>query len=221
METEVKLAFDDPSSLSSIVTTDWFSTYCMDSSEKEPETLDNSYFDTADRKLSSRGATIRVRHYKDCEDDECYEHTVKYGGNVENGLHQRYEWNVRTDKSKFSISEFIRLATNQDDPNELLKEVLEGINDDEIVKLCSTVFERTTYTVGYGDSMMEACLDVGKIESNNESEDICELELELTSGDVVDLKDFATFIVEQTDAKFFNDSKFRRALKLLDKNKEA
>ena len=63
---------------------------------------------------------------------------------------------------------------------------------------------------------MEACFDLGKLSAGDKSEPICELELELISGDVVDLSDLANYIVSKTTAQFSNDSKFRRCLKLLD-----
>ena len=63
---------------------------------------------------------------------------------------------------------------------------------------------------------MEACFDLGKLSAGDKSEPICELALELISGDVVDLSDLANYIVSKTTAQFSNDSKFRRCLKLLD-----
>ena len=216
METEVKLAFKTAEEMFSIIEADWFKHYCLDTSERKSVTLNNTYFDTPDRKLSARGGSMRVRHYGDDEDSNSYEHTVKFGGSVNNGLHQRYEWNYVTNSRKFKIDEFKRAVAESGDPADLLDEVLEGVNDDDIVPLASTVFERTTYMFGYGDSIMEACFDLGKIEAAGKSEDICELELELESGDVVDLKDIAQYIVENTDAVTFDDSKFKRCLRLID-----
>jgi len=104
-----------------------------------------------------------------------------------------------------------------DDPEEILADALSGIKSEDLVALCSTVCERTTYTFGYGDSIMEACFDTGKISAAGRHEDICELELELESGDVADLKDMAQFIVDNTGAVPFDDSKYIRAVRLLDK----
>jgi len=213
METEIKLLFKDSQTLLGITGADWFSDYCLDTSPKKAIELKNTYYDTPDKKLVKRGAMVRVRHY-DIDEDECYEHTVKFGGGVSQGLHQRYEWNVMTDKKYFKIADFKSNTENSDDPDELLDEALEGISDDELEPICSTEFERTIYTFGYGDSIMEACFDVGMIRSGDKAEEICELELELTSGDVVDLKDMGDFIIEQTGCKPGSDSKFSRALRL-------
>lgn len=216
METEVKLAFTSKEKLFAIINEDWFADYCLDTSPKDTVLLDNTYFDTEDLLISSRGASIRVRTYK-TEDGDKYEHTVKLGGGVVNGLHQRYEWNVLSDKKEFDLNYFIRKASESDDPIELLQEALNGISEDDIKPLCSTVFERTTYTFGFGDSMMEACFDYGKIYAGDEEEIICELEIELESGDVVDVKEMGQFIVENSEGVPFDKSKFKRCLNLLQK----
>lgn len=220
MESEVKIAFSSKEQLFSIVEEDWFKDYCLDTSPKMSVNLDNTYYDTEDLKLSSRGASIRVRKYETEEGDR-YEHTVKFGGGVINGLHQRYEWNVDSEKKDFNLQYFIRKACESDDPIELLTNALDGITEEDIKPLCSTVFERTTYTFGFGDSMMEACFDYGKIYAGDKEEVICELEIELEAGDVVDLKEMAQFVIDNTDGEPFDKSKFRRCLDLLNIKKEA
>mgnify|MGYP003296436294 CR=1 FL=1 len=98
----------------------------------------------------------------------------------------------------------------------MLIELLSEISDSDLVPICKTKFNRTKYTLGYGDSIMEACFDVGKLTGGDKSENICELEIELISGDVVDLQELADYIEKKTNAVLFNDSKFKRCLKLLD-----
>lgn len=216
METEVKLAFKNKEELFSILDTEWFTHYCLDSEHKDPSRLSNTYFDTTDRIISSRGGSIRVRLYNTSDGKEFYEHTVKYGGKVDNGLHQRYEWNHISDSKSFDLAAFRKAVIENGDPSDLLDEVLEGISEDELIPLVSTDFERTVYVLGYGDSMMEACFDHGNIVAGNKSEEICELEIELTEGDVVDLQDLASYIADNSVGIPFNDSKFKRALRLLD-----
>lgn len=220
METEVKLAFKSKEDMMSIIKADWFSDYCLDVGDKEPVKLTNSYYDTPDRTLLKNGTSIRVRL---CEsgNESHYEHTVKYGGSVVNGLHQRYEWNVESDSPDFDIAEFRRKAcTGDDDPEEILDDALCSVKSEDLICLCSTYCERTNYSFGYGDSLMEASFDTGKISAGGKSEEICELELELESGDVVDLKEMAQFIVDNTDAVPYDESKYMRAVRLLDSTNE-
>ncbi|MCQ2515668.1 MAG: CYTH domain-containing protein [Saccharofermentans sp.] len=220
METEIKLAFNSKEELMAVINAEWFGDYCLDAVEKAPVKLTNTYYDTKDRILKAKGTSVRVRLYED-EDGERYEHTVKFGGSVVNGLHQRYEWNVDSEDDSFDVDSFKAASVrNDDDPSEILEDALGDIKNEDLVALCSTYCERTTYTFGFGDSIMEACFDIGVISAGNKKEDICELELELESGDVVDLKDMAQFIIDSTDARLFDDSKYIRALRLLDKADE-
>jgi len=217
METEFKLTFKSEEDLFGILDTDWFYNICMDHEEHEAVKLSNTYFDTPERKMLSRNGSIRVRNISDSDaEDETYEHTIKLGGKVDNGLHQRYEWNYKTFSKSFSKEEFLEGISRSEDPSDILINALEGIEDDDLVPICKTKFKRTVYTLGYGDSLMEACFDVGKLSAGDKSEPICELELELISGDVVDLKDMADYIISKTDSGFCNDSKFKRCLKLLE-----
>ena len=216
METEVKLAFKSKEEMMSVIHADWFADYCLDACEKEPVKLNNNYYDTPDRTLLKNGTSIRVRLYESGTESH-YEHTVKYGGSVVNGLHQRYEWNMESDSPEFDVAEFRRKACNgDDDPEEILDEALGGVKTEDLVCLCSTYCERTNYSFGYGDSLMEASFDTGTISAGDKSEEICELELELESGDVVDLKDMAQFIVDNTDSYLYDESKYMRAVRLLD-----
>lgn len=216
METEVKLAFNSKEELMAVIDADWFGDYCLDVGKKTAVKLTNTYYDTIDRSLLAKGTSVRVRLYED-EEGSRYEHTVKFGGSVVNGLHQRYEWNVDSDTEKFDVSEFTSIASKgDDDPEEILYDALGDVKSEDLKPLCSTYCERITYTFGFGDSIMEACFDTGKIIAGGKTEQICELEIELESGDVVDLKEMAQFIVDNTGARPFDQSKYMRAIKLLD-----
>ena len=216
MESEVKLAFDKKEELFGIIDNEWFGDYCLDTSPKEAVKITNTYYDTPDRAFMKKGGSVRVRVYES-EDGKRYEQTVKYGGSVTEGLHQRYEWNVEISSDKCDLSKFRKMAEDADDPTDLFNEIFEDIDTDKLVPLCSISIERTTYMFGYGDSMMEVCFDYGIIEGSNGKKDVvCELEIELESGDVVDLKDMAQFIIDNTSGKPYNKSKFQRAVALLD-----
>ena len=217
METEYKLTFKNEEELFGLLEADWFYDFCLEHQEKEAVKLSSVYYDTPDHKMISNGGAIRVRNISDSdEEEETYEHTIKLGGKVENGLHQRYEWNLKTFSKNFSKDEFLEGVSRNEDPSDILADALSDISDEDLEPLCKTKFNRTIYTFGYGDSIMEACFDVGKLSAGDKSEPICELELELISGDVVDLMDLANFIVSKTSAEFSNDSKFKRCLKLLE-----
>lgn len=222
METEIKISFDSEDKLVGITKADWFSSYCLDTESTDIKELNNIYLDTPELDMRKKKASIRIRSYEK-NNQVVYEHTIKYAGGVSNGLHQRYEWNVILDTDKFDIDNFKKGInfSSENDPEYLLDEVTSGINFDSLIPLCSTIFTRTMYTFGFGDSIMEACFDVGHIIIDSKKEKICELELELISGDVVDLKDMASFIVDNAGGSLFNESKFSRALKLMNNSDNA
>ncbi|MCQ2533251.1 MAG: CYTH domain-containing protein [Clostridia bacterium] len=217
METEIKLAIDSKEKLFEIIDADWFKEYSMDKKPRSVAMLINSYFDTPDFKLRVNHCTVRSRLYS-IDGEKKYEHTVKLGSNADNGLYQRYEWNVDADSEKFDLEHFIysvEHVADSSDPVEILKDHFNNIDVDSLTKICSTEVERSTYLFGYGDSIMEACFDIGKAIADGKSTPICELEMELISGDVNDLKELSDFIVSKSDLRPSNESKFKKCLLLM------
>lgn len=214
METEVKLAFNSKESLKALISLDSFTSLCKDLNI-EPKLLENFYLDTKNMTVLSRGGSVRRRHVSGSEVDY-YEQTVKYGGGAQKGLHRRHEWNASLN-GDFSIEAFKDAADSQDDPKELLDEVFDGLTDEDFEILCSNSFNRTTYKVAYGESLIEACFDIGTIYNSDksDSEDICELELELISGNIDDLNSLSALIKEISDCVPLDASKYARTLKLV------
>ena len=213
METEVKLAFKDRESLFSAASSDWFAGHCV-SGGSGPLTLENYYLDTKDRLLTSRGAVFRKRHFVG-EGTDSYEFTAKCVVGVSEGLHERYEWNVKSADGNIDIAGFMCEAEKQNDDPEVLSRLFSGINGNDIRDLCSNSFERTTYVFKYGVSLMEACIDYGEIKDSagKTCDIICEMELELTDGSVEDLEKARSFIMAKTDAVPFDTGKFERTFR--------
>lgn len=212
METEVKLAFKDKDSLFRVAQSEDFRKFCGDS---VPNTmlLENSYLDTSDMKILRRNASVRQRHVKSSED--YFEETVKFRGGASGGLHRRFEWNVRHE-GKFSIDEFKSLAIENGDPVELLDIVFEGVENEDLIVLCFNSFQRTVYELTYKNSHIEACFDSGIINNSDGSktDEICELELELISGDEDELNELSELIKSLYDCHPLDKSKFQRTLEL-------
>ena len=213
METEVKLAFKDRESLFSAASSEWFASHCV-STDSHPLTLENYYLDTADEIFRSRGAVFRKRHFTGFGTDS-YEFTAKCVVAVTGGIHERYEWNVKSKDGTIDIKAFMSEAGRQGDDPKVLEKLLSGVSDDDIGILCSNNFERTTYEFRFGESLMEACIDYGEIkDSEGKTCDIiCEMELELMEGSVSDLEAAKAFIMSNTDAVPFDTGKFERTLR--------
>ena len=215
METEYKMTFSSADEMYEFANSKIFEQYCLDVNSAKTEVLENLYLDTPNGDVTSRHASVRVRKHTNVNGEIHYTFTVKISAKIENGLHQRYEWNVESEDDSFKKKDFLFSATGSDDPDELLSQVLDGIEDSDLRETCSTCFKRTTYTFGFGDSIMEVCFDDGILKAGSKEDSICEMEIELISGDVVDLNELAEYIVNNTSAVFFNKSKYSRCLSLL------
>ena len=215
MELEVKLSFDSKEKLYGLAVSDEFAKYCTDAVKPEPVLLENTYLDTAGMGITGRGGMIRVRHYKG-SDEDYYEFTVKYGGGVSDGFHKRYEWNARSEDDKFSIERFKSLVTADSDPSDMLSEAFGDIKDEDLKPICANSFNRTIYNLAFRDSTMEACIDYGLITNSDGSktDEICELELELKSGDPADIDQLAKIITGKTGCVPLDNTKYGRTLKL-------
>ena len=215
MELEVKLSFDSKDKLYGLAVSDEFAKYCTAAVKPESVLLENTYLDTPGMSITGRGGMIRVRHYKGSEEDY-YEFTVKYCGGVSDGFHKRYEWNARSEDDKFSIERFKSLVTADSDPSDMLSEAFGDIKDEELNPICSNSFNRTIYNLAFGDSTIEACFDYGLITNSDGSktDEICELELELKSGDPADIDQLAKILTGKTGCIPLDNTKYGRTLKL-------
>ena len=94
--------------------------------------------------------------------------------------------------------------------------VFEGVENDDLTVLCFNSFQRTVYELEFKDSKIEACFDSGLIENSDGSktDEICELELELITGDEDDLKELSGLISSKFDCHPLDKSKFQRTLEL-------
>lgn len=211
METEVKLAFKDKECLFSAVSTDWFKCRCKNL-ESLPVTLENFYLDTSEGDLASRGVSFRKRHYKSADAD-FFEFTVKYKGEVKEGVHNHFEWNLKSSDGVLDIDSFKRNAEGDD--LSLLDDILKCIKSDDLVVMCSNTFDRTYYDFRYEGSIMEACVDYGAIKDpeGKTCDIICELELELKDGTAQDLESAKEAIVAEFGGIPFNETKLARTLK--------
>ena len=218
METEVKLGFKNKESLYKVISSASFRKLCSDEGLIEPVLLENSYFDTPDMKITSRGGMIRSRHFF-ADDKEVFEFTVKYGGSVTEGLHKRLEWNVRSDDGNFRIADFKAKAITQNaegDSSEALDELFEGITDDGLSVICSNSFSRAVYHLAYQGTAVEACFDSGIIcnSDGSKTDEICELELELIEGDMFGLAYITGFITDENECAPLEKTKYSRTLNM-------
>lgn len=181
------------------------------SQHSAPQTLTNIYFETADNRLRQNDIGLRIRGY-----DGRYEMTVKTGGKVVGGLHQRPEYNVDIDSDKLDLARF---------PADIWPEGwdIEALQA-ELHPLFRTDFTREKWVITYGESEIELALDRGTISSNSAdkavelSEPLSEIELELKQGNQADLLALAAELAQIGGLRQGNLSKAARGYHLAQGN---
>ncbi|WP_434107444.1 CYTH domain-containing protein [Paraburkholderia caffeinilytica] len=185
MEREIKLALP----VSQVkAATQWF--VARTGGEGRPIKLANIYFDTPRLALATSKSALRLRHTPDG-----WLQTFKTVGNAKDGLHSRHEWEMPVTGEKLEIDALLREC---DEPAaaEALREAAP-----ELIELFRTNFTRTLWNVSLDGSTVEAAIDQGDViaEVNGETRraPICEVELELKSGDEAALNTLAAELGKQ------------------------
>jgi triphosphatase len=129
--------------------------------------LHSVYYDTPDLRLRSKAMALRLRL-----EGKKWLQTLKGGGSVQTGLHQRYEWETPVPAGQLDF--WALAASNAPLPRGLLK---------KLQPLFVTDFSRNLRLLHFGRAEIELCLDSGEIRAGEKICPISELELELKSGD--------------------------------------
>lgn len=164
--------------------------------------LFNEYYDTDDAFFEQHKMGLRVRAA-----DGKYEQTIKTRGKAVGGLHQRPEYNVDLKDASVDLSLF---------DTDIWPD---GTNVDELqsrlAALFATDFVRNTFVLSTQEYSVEVVFDVGEVSREQHSIDICEIELELISGDTLRLFDVAELIVKHIPCRLSNITKAARGYQLI------
>lgn len=164
--------------------------------------LASIYFDTDDFVLKSQAIALRVRR-----SGRQWIQTVKGGGSVQGGLHQRDEWEAPVahgtpDFTKITDPGLIALFSD-----EALRQRLHPVF---VTEFNRTVWLLETET---GDQV-EMALDRGEIHAGQSIATICEVELELKAGSPAALYELALALQEDMPLSPENASKAERGYAL-------
>lgn len=129
--------------------------------------LRNIYYDTPNLQLRALGVALRFREY----DDHCLL-TIKSGGAATGGLTVRAEWEYPAKPGTFDFNPVTDPA---------LKHFLEA-HRTQLRPIFTTHFTRHTWLVKHDKTTIEVALDEGEISTSKHQVPICEVELELKSG---------------------------------------
>ncbi|WP_047691531.1 CYTH and CHAD domain-containing protein [Vibrio sp. ZOR0018] len=164
--------------------------------------LGNTYFDTPDNWLRQHDTGLRIRRF-----DDVYVQTVKTAGRVVAGLHQRPEYNAEHNSNEPN------LTLHPEDIWPQGKDIT--TLQSELMPLFSTNFTREQWLIGMADgSQVEVAFDQGFVVAGEKQEPICEVELELKSGQTDALFTLARQFCEHGGMRLGNLSKAARGYRL-------
>ena len=164
--------------------------------------LGNIYFDTQDNWLREHDIGLRIRRF-----DEVYVQTVKTSGRVVAGLHQRPEYNAEHSSNSPDLTLHPKdIWPPGKDFSELQHDIL---------PIFSTNFTREQWLVSMADgSQIEVAFDQGVVVAGDKESPICEVELELKSGQADSLFTLARSLSEEGGMRLGNLSKAARGYRL-------
>jgi len=208
MEIEMKFSIKDKAMAEAI----WDDAYLKeieDHDSRETVFMKSAYFDTEDNILSKKDIAFRVR----MEGNRVVA-SLKWNGSSEDGLHIREEINVPVD----DMACFIQPSPGIFKESEPGRAMMELIGDKSLQSMLEIHFLRRRLRVDTGKSIIELAIDTGDIITSNGSQPICELEIELFSGDKEDVISIGKALAERYGLTPLNQSKYARGLKLIAEN---
>lgn len=173
-------------------------------SEPQQYHLYSVYYDTLDRVLSEHGYALRLR-----QSGQQLIQTLKGGGSVENGLHRRDEWEWEVGRHG------VDYALLEETLGELYPQVHKRLEP-----LFETEFIRTQWDIENAFGSVELAFDHGEVRGQHGAERLCELELELKSGDEKALHELFVFLDKALSLTPNNVSKAERGYLLSEFGRE-
>lgn len=204
MEVELKFLIEDSLARDRILKDNHLATIADEGSQEEIE-LKATYFDTDDLDFCKQKIAFRVRF----ENDKLIA-TLKWGGEVKDGLHVRGELNAPVD---LSYIENPKLDIFKD--SEIYDEIKSLRGDKPLKPIMEINCLRKQMTVDTGLSIDVVSLDIGEIVTPKGNAPIAELEIELYSGDKDDMVALGRELAAKYNLQVGEKSKFQVGLELL------
>lgn len=164
------------------------------------------YFDTPDFLFRKHDAGLRVR-----QSNGQWMQTMKAGGSVQGGLHQRHEWEGPADGSRPDLGRLRALVGPGTEWSSLL--ATQSL-DERLQELFAVKVGRLAWDLRMGETDIELVLDEGTIERDGRQDPVSEIELELKSGDPAGLFELALRLLDDIPMRLGNRSKAERGYAL-------
>ncbi len=206
MEIELKYSFGDSSVKDKILSDDYIKDIIIASSY-EAIPMRAVYMDTPSEALRGKSIAFRVRL-----EGSVYMATLKWGGSAVGGLHNRGELNVPVDES-FLARPNMEIFLG----SEIYEDLAEATRSESPVPVMDMDFLRKQVKLNTGKSLSILSLDEGEIITPKGSVPICELEIELESGDSEDMLALGEKLASRYGLIPCDVSKYQRGLAALGK----
>ncbi|MBR0597128.1 inorganic triphosphatase [Sinanaerobacter chloroacetimidivorans] len=209
MEIEMKYSIGDKETAKRI----WDDEYLLGIEEKDSREkvfMKASYFDTDDYILSKNDIAFRIR----MEGNRIVA-SLKWNGESVDGLHTREEINVPVNDEACFIMPDSEIFKESD----IGQYMIELVKGKPLHSLLETRFLRSKLRVDTGKSICEVAIDEGDIITDFGTLPICEMEIELFSGEKEDVRNIGAVLAEKYGLAAEDRSKYARGLKLLEENK--
>jgi inorganic triphosphatase YgiF len=161
--------------------------------------LYNVYYDTPDFDLRRNALALRLRRV-----GRQWLQTLKGGGSVQTGLHQRDEWEMPVSGKALDF-DALGAAGGR---------LPQGVGE-KLQPVFVTDFARNLRLLKFGEAEIELCMDSGTIRAGRRSHRISELELELKSGEPEQLFRFALALLDSVPLEVEPTSKPEHGYQLL------
>lgn len=170
--------------------------------------LENIYFDTPALALARAKSALRLRRAP-----EGWLQTFKTVGVAQSGLHERHEWEMPVAGEALEIGRLLQ-ECDEAGVSTALSEASANL-----IALFRTDFTRTLWTLDVDGAQVEAAIDQGEVTADVNGAlrraPICEIELELKSGDEAALHTLAAELAQALPGLAPDDiSKAQRGYKL-------
>lgn len=197
---EIELKFDvNPDDLARLRVTPWLKG--LQSGRAVTRELDATYYDTPGLKLRRNGLSFRVR-----KEGRKFVQCVKARDHAA-GAFARFEWEVAVKSPEPDVD---RIRANP-----VLGELMGGDDPARLEPLFRSRIRRTSLRlVSESGDELSCDMDQGEIAAKGDTVPVCELELELVSGDPAHLFDVARRVVATVPARLVNRSKGDRGYAL-------
>ena len=207
MEIELKYRLDSAEQIEQILADEWLGSIA-ESDLPETVRMKAAYFDTEDHTLIGHNIAFRIRTEG--------EHTVaslKWSEDDEgiSGLYVRSEINIPVTDETCFFQPDPQLFEESSEGKDLL-DILEG---KPLVNIFDMIFTRKRFRIDYNDSILELAIDEGVIAAGSKNLPLCEMEIEVFSGNKEDLLEVGKKIAKRYGLEPEPQTKFARGVELL------